>query len=68
MRAIQYFLTAMLIMSFYSITHAQTDTPDYPSMAAKTVLITGSTDGLGRETATRLGALGAHVLVHGRNR
>jgi NAD(P)-dependent dehydrogenase (short-subunit alcohol dehydrogenase family) len=30
--------------------------------------VTGSTDGLGREVATRLGALGATVIVHGRNR
>jgi NAD(P)-dependent dehydrogenase (short-subunit alcohol dehydrogenase family) len=36
-------------------------------MAGKTVLITGSTDGMGREVATRLGELGAHVIVHGRN-
>ena len=36
-------------------------------MAGKVALVTGSTDGLGRETAIRLGALGAHVLVHGRN-
>jgi NAD(P)-dependent dehydrogenase (short-subunit alcohol dehydrogenase family) len=31
------------------------------------VLITGSTDGLGREVALRMGATGAHVIVHGRN-
>ena len=37
-------------------------------MKGKVVLITGSTDGLGREVATRVGALGAHVIVHGRNR
>lgn len=30
-------------------------------------LITGSTDGLGRELALRVGASGAHVIVHGRN-
>lgn len=36
-------------------------------MTGKTVLVTGSTDGLGRETALRLGAMGAHVLVHGRS-
>ncbi len=34
----------------------------------KIVLITGSTDGVGRAVATRLGAAGAHVLVHGRDR
>lgn len=40
---------------------------DIQSMAGKTVLITGSTDGLGREVALRLGAMGAQVLVHGRS-
>jgi NAD(P)-dependent dehydrogenase (short-subunit alcohol dehydrogenase family) len=35
--------------------------------APRVVLITGSTDGLGRELALRLAATGAHVLVHGRN-
>lgn len=34
----------------------------------KTVLITGSTDGVGRRVAQRLGGLGAHVIVHGRDR
>ncbi|RWH73972.1 MAG: SDR family oxidoreductase [Mesorhizobium sp.] len=33
----------------------------------KTVLITGSTDGVGRVVAQRLGADGARVLVHGRD-
>ena len=36
--------------------------------AQEVVLITGSTDGLGRELALRMGATGAHVIVHGRNR
>jgi NAD(P)-dependent dehydrogenase (short-subunit alcohol dehydrogenase family) len=36
-------------------------------LRGKTALVTGSTDGLGREVATRLGALGATVIVHGRN-
>jgi NAD(P)-dependent dehydrogenase (short-subunit alcohol dehydrogenase family) len=35
--------------------------------ARQVVLITGSTDGLGREVARRLAATGAHVIVHGRN-
>ncbi len=30
-------------------------------------LVTGSTRGLGEEVATRLGAMGYHVIVHGRN-
>jgi NAD(P)-dependent dehydrogenase (short-subunit alcohol dehydrogenase family) len=34
----------------------------------KIALVTGSTDGLGREVALRLAALGATVIVHGRNR
>jgi NAD(P)-dependent dehydrogenase (short-subunit alcohol dehydrogenase family) len=34
----------------------------------KTILITGSTDGVGRCVAQRLGAEGATVLVHGRDR
>lgn len=33
----------------------------------KTILITGSTDGVGRAVAQRLGAAGARVLVHGRD-
>jgi NAD(P)-dependent dehydrogenase (short-subunit alcohol dehydrogenase family) len=33
----------------------------------KTILITGSTDGVGRYVAAQLAAQGAHVLVHGRD-
>ncbi|MBV9588143.1 MAG: SDR family NAD(P)-dependent oxidoreductase [Hyphomicrobiales bacterium] len=36
-------------------------------LAGKTVLITGSTDGVGRVVAKRVAAEGARVLVHGRN-
>lgn len=36
-------------------------------MTGKTVLITGATDGMGREVALRIGSMGAHVIVHGRN-
>ncbi|MDH6258554.1 SDR family NAD(P)-dependent oxidoreductase [Bradyrhizobium sp. BR13661] len=36
-------------------------------MRGKTVLITGSTDGVGRYVATRLAAEGANVLIHGRS-
>jgi NAD(P)-dependent dehydrogenase (short-subunit alcohol dehydrogenase family) len=36
-------------------------------MVGKTVLITGSTDGVGRYVAARLAAAGANVLIHGRD-
>jgi NAD(P)-dependent dehydrogenase (short-subunit alcohol dehydrogenase family) len=39
-----------------------------PRPDQQVILITGSTDGLGRETALRLAAQGHHVIVHGRNR
>jgi NAD(P)-dependent dehydrogenase (short-subunit alcohol dehydrogenase family) len=31
------------------------------------IMVTGSTDGLGRAVALQLGAEGAHIIVHGRN-
>jgi NAD(P)-dependent dehydrogenase (short-subunit alcohol dehydrogenase family) len=37
------------------------------NMWSKTVLITGSTDGVGRHVAARLAADGAKVLIHGRD-
>ena len=36
-------------------------------LKGKVVMVTGSTDGLGREVAVRSAALGATVIVHGRN-
>jgi len=33
----------------------------------KTILITGSTDGIGLETAKMLASAGHHVLLHGRS-
>jgi NAD(P)-dependent dehydrogenase (short-subunit alcohol dehydrogenase family) len=38
-----------------------------PTASQRVALVTGSTDGLGREVARRLAAEGAHVIVHGRN-
>ena len=37
-------------------------------MGGKTVLITGSTDGVGRYVAAKLASAGAKVLIHGRDR
>lgn len=41
--------------------------PSVPTASQRIALVTGSTDGLGREVARRLGAEGAHVIIHGRN-
>ena len=37
------------------------------NMDGKTVLVTGSTDGVGRYVAARLASAGARVLIHGRD-
>src|SRR5215831_20815909 len=37
------------------------------NMDGKTVLVTGSTDGVGRYVAKRLASEGANVLIHGRD-
>ena len=39
-----------------------------PGPGQKVALVTGSTSGLGHELALRLGSMGMHVIVHGRNR
>lgn len=36
-------------------------------MKDKVILITGSTDGIGKEAAIKLVEMGAHVIIHGRN-
>ena len=58
-------LLAALCMAVSS--WAQTPGSTSPAPDARIVLVTGSTDGLGRELARRLAAQGAHVIVHGRN-
>lgn len=48
---------------------AQSGATAAPDTAGREIaLVTGSTDGLGREVAYRLAATGAHVIIHGRNR
>lgn len=38
------------------------------SVKGKLILVTGSTDGIGMQTALDLAHMGAHVVIHGRNR
>jgi NAD(P)-dependent dehydrogenase (short-subunit alcohol dehydrogenase family) len=52
----------------WSQSRGQPPPPPQGAMKGRVALITGSTDGLGREVARRVAALGAHVIVHGRNR
>ena len=61
-------VTAVLaIAALAAVMYAQAPAVGDGPMKGKVVLITGSTDGLGREVARRVAALGAHVIVHGRN-
>ncbi len=56
-------------LSFASALGAPTvDAQSSPRPGQEVVLVTGSTSGLGREVARRLGSMGAFVIVHGRNR
>ncbi|WP_146907931.1 SDR family NAD(P)-dependent oxidoreductase [Arenimonas daejeonensis] len=61
-------LAWLLIATLVLLSTAQAQPAGAPlSYQGKTVLVTGSTDGLGRELARALAADGAHVIVHGRN-
>ncbi len=60
--------TAVMLASLFLAANATAqETPADITMVGKTALVTGSTDGLGREVALRLGEMGAHVIVHGRS-
>ena len=41
---------------------------EWSNLSGKRAVVTGSTSGIGRETALKLGRLGADVVVHGRDR
>jgi NAD(P)-dependent dehydrogenase (short-subunit alcohol dehydrogenase family) len=59
----------LLLMAAIPIAATSAQTPGRaPAPNQRVVLVTGSTDGLGREVALRVAAGGAHVIVHGRNR
>lgn len=59
-------LACLCLAIGHGVAAAQSAGPP-PAPAARIALVTGSTDGLGREVARRLAAEGAHVIVHGRN-
>jgi NAD(P)-dependent dehydrogenase (short-subunit alcohol dehydrogenase family) len=59
-------LLAMIAAVGTTLPDARAEAPPL-SYDGKHVLITGSTDGLGRELALALAAEGAHVIVHGRS-
>ncbi len=63
MRALLLCLLTATVMTLPETSPAQ----ESLSYAGKTVVVTGSTDGLGRELALALAAEGAQVIVHGRN-
>ena len=60
-------LAALVAASPVTGPAANAQSPARPRPDQQVVLVTGSTGGLGREVARRLGSLGAHVIVHGRN-
>jgi NAD(P)-dependent dehydrogenase (short-subunit alcohol dehydrogenase family) len=62
MRIIAALITCGACIMAAAAAHAQS------TGTGSVILITGSTDGLGREVALRLAAEGHHVIVHGRNR
>lgn len=68
MRAILVWLAVVAVGLFALPASLKSQPAPAPlSYAGKTVLVTGSTEGLGRAVALALAGQGAHVIVHGRN-
>ncbi|HAY77514.1 MAG TPA: hypothetical protein DCY33_06695, partial [Gemmatimonadetes bacterium] len=61
------FLAGLLYAHGITPTDAAAQTHATPAQGQQVILVTGSTSGLGREVALRMGARGAHVIVHGRD-
>jgi len=68
LRAIRLLSLAAVLCLLSIPTGALTQEGMPPAPGQQIVLITGSTSGLGREVALRMGTRGAHVIVHGRDR
>ncbi|MBM4184736.1 MAG: SDR family NAD(P)-dependent oxidoreductase [Gemmatimonadetes bacterium] len=61
-------LATLVLASVAALVSGETATAQAVDTGIRPVaLVTGSTDGLGRDVALRLGAAGYHVIVHGRN-
>ncbi len=56
-----------LALGMLAVSQSWAQSPARPAGGQRVALVTGSTDGLGREVARRLAAAGAHVIIHGRN-
>ena len=67
-RALRPALILAGIVLASAVSASTVDAQATPRPGQQVVLVTGSTSGLGREVARRLGATGAFVIVHGRNR
>jgi len=63
-RALSLSFTALPLLMMLAM---PASSQDAPAPGQPVILVTGSTDGLGREVAFRLAATGAHLIIHGRN-
>jgi NAD(P)-dependent dehydrogenase (short-subunit alcohol dehydrogenase family) len=60
-------LAAVVLAALVGSAEASAQVPTAEVQDREIIMVTGSTDGLGREVALQLGAEGAHIIVHGRN-
>lgn len=56
-----------LALAASGVNPSDVDAQAAPRASDRVILITGSTDGLGREVALELAGSGTHIIVHGRN-
>ena len=59
--------TAAALIAAWPTSATEAHAQATPQPGQQVALVTGSTSGLGRELALRLGARGDHVIVHGRS-
>lgn len=61
------YLLVLLLAGVMTLPALSRAAPDSPAPGQRVILVTGSTGGLGRETALALAAAGDHVIIHGRS-